>query len=441
MTWGSRRALLPACLRRLIAALRLLGEHLRLQRITTNYPDYLRQFYKTRSELVSQPYAAQHEALMRDAYGWADFWSTALGKLGYEVDEVVSNAEPMQRAWASEHGLSYNDNNWLLEITTAQIKAFRPTVLFVNDYVTYSADYLRQLKAECSFIHLVVGWCGAAYSDASIFNEYDVVLSGAPELVRTFRSQGHRCEHLHLAFDARILERLRAAEPGVDFGFMGTITKKNEFHNSREQLILDLLERTPLQIWTHAPSPSLQERGNLLVRQWAFDAVRAASRVGVPDAMLKSLPLAGKVKRWKERPALPPQIDERILRVAHSPLFGMEMFQQLQRTRVSLNIHVDIARTHASNMRLYEATGVGSCLLTDAKPNLKEVFEPDVEVVAYANADECVEKLNYLLAHEDERRAIAKAGQQRTLRDHSFDNRAARLDEIIQKGLRRRASQ
>jgi len=374
---------------------------------------------------------------MRDAYGWADFWSTALSKLEYEVDEVVSNAEPMQRAWASEHGLSYNDNNWLLEITTAQIKAFRPDVLFVNDYVTYSAAYLRQLKAECSFIHLVLGWCGAAYSDASVFTEYDVVLSGAPELVCTFRSQGHRCEHLNLAFDPRVLERLRPGEPTVDFGFMGTIVKKNEFHNAREQLIVDLLEQTPLRIWTDAPSPSLQERGNVLVRQWAFDAVRAASRVGVSEAMLKSLPGAKNVKHWKARPALPPRLDDRILRAARSPLFGMEMFQQLQRTRVSLNTHVDIARTHASNMRLYEATGAGSCLLTDAKPLLHELFEPDVEVVAYANADECVEKVNYLLAHEEERRAIAKAGQQRTLRDHSFDNRAARLDEIIQKELRR----
>ena len=378
---------------------------------------------------------------MRDAYGWADFWSTALGKLGYEVDEVVSNAEPMQRAWAREHGLSYNDNNWLFEITTAQIKAFRPDVLFVNDHVTYSAAYLRQLKSECSFIRLVPGWCGAAYSDASIFTEYDIVLSGAPELVRTFRSQGHRCEHLNHAFDARILERLRSSEPTVDFSFLGSITKKSEFHNSREQLIVDLLERTPLQIWTHAPSTSLQERGNVLVRQWAFDAVRAASRVGVSEATLKSLPVAGKVKHWKARPALPPQLDERILRVAHSPLFGLDMFQQLQRTRVSLNTHVDIARTHASNIRLYEATGVGSCLLTDAKPHLEELFEPDVEVVVYANVEECVEKLNYLLAHEDERRAIAKAGQQRTLRDHSFDNRAARLHEIIQEGLRRRNPQ
>lgn len=376
---------------------------LRLQRITTNYPGYLRQFYQSRPELSSQTYATQHATLMFDSFGWADFWSNALGKLSYETDEVVSNAEAMQKAWAREHDLSYNETNWLFEITTAQVKAFRPDVLFVNDYVTYTADYLRQLKSECPSVRLVLGWCGAPYTDASVFAEYDVVLSSVPELVTTFIAAGHRCEHINHAFDPRVLERLRRDEPNVDFGFPGTIAKRSEFHSSRELLILKLLETTPLTLWVDTHSPSLQERSNVLIRQLAFDAVKAVNRAGVPDATLEALPLAGKVKQWKGRPALPPKLDARIVSAARPALFGLEMFQQLQRTRVSLNTHIDISSTHASNMRLYEATGAGSCLLTDAKSNLSELFEPDVEVVTYQNAEECAEKAKYLLEHEDER--------------------------------------
>ena len=372
---------------------------------------------------------------MKDAYGWADYWSIALGKLGYEVDEVVSNAEPMQKAWAAEHGVSFDEKNWLLEITTAQIKAFRPDVLFVNDYFTYSAAYLRYLKSECPFIRLVLGWCGAPYSDASVFSEFDIVLSSVPELVKTFLDQGHRCEHVNHAFDARVLERIQSEGQTVDFGFVGTIAKKNAFHNSRETLLLKLLEHTPLQLWIDSHSPSWPERSNVLIRQWAFDAVRVASKVGVPNATLETLPIARKVRQWNARPSLPPKLDARILKVAKPPLFGLQMFQQLQRTRVSLNTHIDISATHASNMRLYEATGVGSCLLTDAKSNLRDLFEPEVEVVTYNNWEECVEKVNYLLAHESERESIAQAGQRRTLKEHSFDNRAAKLDLVIKKAV------
>jgi spore maturation protein CgeB len=415
------------------------GAHIRsvkLQRITTNYPGYLRQFYESNAELAAQPYAAQHAALMREAHGWADFWSNALSKLGYECDEVVSNAEPLQKAWARENSFSYNEDGWLFEITAAQVKAFKPDVLFVNDYVTYPGDYIRRLKTECSSIRLVLGWCGAPYTDASVFAAYDVVLSSVPELVQNFLAQGYRCEHVNHAFDPRVLERLKQDAPQVDFGFIGTIAKKNKFHKSRETLLLELLERTPLQLWVDCHSPSWQERSNVLIRQWAFDVVQMASRAGVSGSTLEAIPIAGKVRNWKARPALSPKLDPRILAVAQRPLFGLDMFQQLQRTRVSLNTHIDISATHASNMRLYEATGVGSCLLTDWKSNIDELFEDGVEVVTYKSAEECVEKVKYLLAHEDQRRTIAAAGQRRTLRDHSFANRAVQLDQIIQTALR-----
>jgi spore maturation protein CgeB len=84
-------------------------------------------------------------------------------------------------------------------------------------------------------------------------------------------------------------------------------------------------------------------------------------------------------------------------------------------------------------MRLFEATGVGACLLTDWKENLARLFEPDKEVLTYNSAAECVEKVKYILEHEAERRAIAAAGQRRTLREHNFDNRAMQIDEIIRK--------
>jgi len=104
---------------------------------------------------------------------------------------------------------------------------------------------------------------------------------------------------------------------------------------------------------------------------------------------------------------------------------------------VTLNSHIDISRGSASNMRLFEATGVGSCLLTDAKSNLQEMFVSDQEVVTYRSVDECLEKASYLLEHEAVRAGIAAAGQRRTLADHTFAHRAVLLDEIIRRLLAR----
>ena len=43
--------------------------------------------------------------------------------------------------------------------------------------------------------------------------------------------------------------------------------------------------------------------------------------------------------------------------------------------------------------------------------------------------DEAVEKVTYLLDHEDERAEIARAGQKRTLMDHTIFNRCQLIDE------------
>ena len=74
-------------------------------------------------------------------------------------------------------------------------------------------------------------------------------------------------------------------------------------------------------------------------------------------------------------------------------------------------------------MRLFEATGVGSCLVTDWKPNISEFFEPDKEVVVYKSPAECLEKINYLLNNENKRKEIARAGQKKTVETYSFEKR------------------
>ena len=371
---------------------------------------------------------------MHDSVAWADFWAVALTKLGYETCEVISNIEPLQRAWAGEHGVAVEDD-WTFAIATAQVKAFKPEVLFVNEYALYSAAFLRRLRSECPSIRLVLGWCGAPYRDPSVFREYDIVLSSVPEMVQEFVAQGHRTFHINHAFDPRVLERIEGvAGTESDFTFLGSINTRNGFHLQREKLLLELIEKTPLTIWANVHHTSLRELSGVRVRQLAHSAVQAVRRAGIPETLINATPVR-KVLKWKERPTLAFPIDARLARNAKPPLFGLDMFAQLAQSRVSLNTHIDISGVYASNMRLYEATGVGSCLLTDWRKNLGELFELDTEIVSYTNADECIEKVNYLLDHEEERKTIAKLGQKRTLRDHTFDNRAAQLNDLLRKVL------
>ena len=74
---------------------------------------------------------------------------------------------------------------------------------------------------------------------------------------------------------------------------------------------------------------------------------------------------------------------------------------------------------------------MGALLITDWKQNLGDLFEPGTEVVAYHSLEECAEQIRYYLAHPAEREAIARAGQARTLRDHTYRQRMAEMVGIV----------
>lgn len=119
----------------------------------------------------------------------------------------------------------------------------------------------------------------------------------------------------------------------------------------------------------------------------------------------------------------------------HNPVFGVEMYQLLRRAKLSFNIHIDTIQGQAGNMRMFEVTGAGSCLLTDAASNMSDLFEDGKEVVTYSSLEECVEKANYLLENEAERAEIATAGHKRTLKSHTLGHRCVEIEQHIQNSL------
>ena len=114
---------------------------------------------------------------------------------------------------------------------------------------------------------------------------------------------------------------------------------------------------------------------------------------------------------------------------------GLDMYRALASSYITLNRHINVAENNANNMRLYEATGVGSMLITDKKDNLNDLFEIDKEVVVYSSKEEAAELIHYYLEHPKEAEKIAKAGQARTLREHTYAQRMQELVPILKRHL------
>ncbi|MBI4095145.1 MAG: glycosyltransferase [Candidatus Liptonbacteria bacterium] len=71
--------------------------------------------------------------------------------------------------------------------------------------------------------------------------------------------------------------------------------------------------------------------------------------------------------------------------------------------------------------RVFEVPAMRAFLLTGPALYFGEPFTEGKEIVHYRTTGDLILKIKYYLAHKEEREAIAEAGYQRVLRDHTFE--------------------
>jgi len=371
----------------------------RILLLNTDYRLFLAWLYASQPALALRRYEQQLAARNASLFGTADFMSSHLNAGGDSAIDVHANNRPLQEAWMAEHRRQIQgwavrltccvipgplkrrlvdrdvDSPRFLEILRAQIAAFAPTVVYNHDPSGIPASSLKAiLPHDCALVAQIA----SPPNPETDWPAYDLVLSSLPNLVASFRRQGVTAEYLPLAFEPRVLAQIPKAPRDIPVSFVGSVSPA---HRERIDFLETVARRTGLAIWTDLP------------------------------------------------PALPPAS---AIRTQHrGSAWGREMFRILRRSQITLNRHIDVSANFANNMRLFEATGMGTCLVTDAKDNLAELFEPGKEVVTYASTDECVEKTRSLADRPAERQRIATAGQARCLADHTYERRMTELIAIL----------
>jgi len=345
----------------------------------TYYDDFIRAYLAARPEFHTLPYAEQYKRLLAEPFGTFGSYVRAARRAGADAHLLVANFEPLQRQWARENGLAVG-NDWQRAVVAAQIRALKPDVLFIGSMFEYYGPFLSGLKGSYGTL---AGWISCPTPPNLSLDGFQLVLSSLPSLVESFRARGIRSEVLPAAFDTDVLGSLGDVPKTIPVSFVGGMTGA---HTKRKALLEALVARTPLKVWGYGYQP--QGR-----RQKLRSIFRATG-----------LEKAHQGEAW-----------------------GLDMYRVLAGSRVTINVHIDMAGDAAVNMRMYEATGAGTLLVTDGGKNLAEVFEPGKEVVTYKTPEEAVEKVRFYLSHEKERAEIAAAGQQRTLKNYTYDHVITRM--------------
>lgn len=352
--------------------------------INTYYHAFLNNIYSNKDDLASRDYASQLKILQQTLFGDSDFYSKNIIKAGWEGDDVIVNCDTLQKKWTREKGYTAEGMNIAFE----QIKEKYPDVVYIQDMHLISREFISAIRP---FARLIVGQIASPAGDGIPFDLYDIVVSSFPHFVKLFRKYGITSYYQPLAFDPEITQKVPNVPyelRPVECSFVGGIST----HHGKAYSLLELLAKmTPIQFWGYGA---------------------------------QSLPA-----------------DSAVLPKHRGEAWGVEMFYLMASSKIAINRHIDAAENNANNMRLFEATGCGALLITDYKDNLHELFEIGKEVVVYRSFEECAALVNYYLNNPAEAAAIAKAGQLRTLRDHTYERRMLQTGEFLARHLRYQSEQ
>jgi acetyltransferase-like isoleucine patch superfamily enzyme/ubiquinone/menaquinone biosynthesis C-methylase UbiE len=363
--------------------------------LLTFYDSYLSAFYDRNPDIASLPYEEQIKVLLDDGFGGSHIIAPHLNAVGYDSKAIIANCSPAQIRWAQENNipLEYNEKVFY-DILRLQIDSFKPDVLYLSDPINFDSKFVRSVSWKPS---LVFGWRAASIPSGIDWSEFDAILTNSSICRQKALQLGAKSAELFSpGFPDFIADAVKDEQKEWDVVFSGQLSHEH----TRRIDYLNSVAKAPLG----------------LGGEFSIGFFLAAD----PHSLPAGIAMHNHGSRW-----------------------GLDMYRALKKGRIALNIHHDLSHTEntAGNMRLFEATGVGSFLLTDQLNHIEEIFTPGKEIETFKDQNELIEKIYYYLGHPEEREAIALRGHQRCLRDYSMTKKAEEFDQIIRKHLKLKSPQ
>jgi len=362
--------------------------------ISTLYEQHLKNHYKKYPNNENLSYQIQLKKLLNDPLPNITYFAEPFNNIGEEAIPIISNAKPLQTVWAKENNIIIDDN-WKFAIPIEQIKKYKPDILFIPSTLQYYGHFIKEIK---SYTKTIIAYISCPMPDNTDYTGIDCILSIVPNLIDKYHKLGLASEQLHYAFSKKILSHIEENKKNIDISFIGGLIPST--HSKRIRYLNFIASNIPIKIWGYGLENRYYTYYQRIIRKF------------YPNAFISP-------------------IEKYYL----GELWGIDMYNTLQHSKIVFNAHIDMAEEYVGSMRMYEVTGVGSLLLTENGRNIKELFEPDKEIITYSSEGELLEKIKYYLDNEQECKKIAQAGQKRTLKEYTFEKRAVQLHKIFKKYL------
>lgn len=97
-----------------------------------------------------------------------------------------------------------------------------------------------------------------------------------------------------------------------------------------------------------------------------------------------------------------------------------------------INLNITHRAIHSGiPLRVFDVLGAGGFLLTNYQSEILEYFEDGTDLVVFYNQEDLYAKIQYYLAHEEERQKIAKAGQAKVEQYHNYEYKLNTMFRVV----------
>lgn len=304
--------------------------------------------------------------------------------------------------------------SWFVDSPELILPLYRPAVSRSTVLFTWDADTVAPLRARgCPHVHYL-----PLATDETRFRPLSVVPEDHPWRARV--------SFVGNSMVSKTATRLALADPPSRLA-EAFAAVADGFAAAPERLVADYLAASRPELFTaYLAIPTVE-------RRLAFETAviwectrrdRAARIAGLlpfgptlvgDEGWLSALPGEGRL--WRRLPEL-------------AYYDALPQFYPL--SEVNANV-TSSQMKGAVNQRVFDVPACGAFVLTDARRQLEDLFEPGREMAVYETAEELVALTGRYLADAPARQALAAAGRRRVLAEHTYPRRLETLFAVMRR--------
>ena len=344
-------------------------------------------------------------------------WPYYLPKRNFQIENFIVNDYFLQKHWCKSNGINIkNKTNWYFDIIVEQINFYKPDILFLSSEALLSGSQVKFLKNNFSFIRKIILWTGVLNSlnNNDLIKNVDEVFTSSKNIYDKLKLV-KKVQLIYFAFDKSILKHIKDVKKKHEIIFLGNIFLERELHGIRSEILNYLAKNHKIDFFSNLKNYSFKN----FFKNFVYKLFKLSEYKNFN--FFKEINFYNNLYKLKK------------INLSNN-LYGLKQFEKLNQYWMILNTHANNIN-YSSNIRLFEATGVGSCLFTENSENISDLFEVNEEIITYENKEDLNEKINYFKRNTSELEKIGKNAQKKVLKKHIFEERILEFESKIKNDI------